>query len=125
MIHADLAKASQQLGIELPAIEKAANVSIELIKNFEKELNKILEDTIREEHKADLCKTDVVILGSIARQESGAASDFDYYILQNGAHPEVTRDLMGAARTILDNKSEMKNPGGRGVFDRIVVAPNR
>ena len=122
MIHDNIVNASQQLGIELPALEKAANVSIELIEGFRKELNKILEDTIREEHKDELCKTDVVILGSIARRESSAtASDYDYYILQNGSHPEVTRVLMDAARTILDNKYDGKRHKGQGVFDRIVA----
>ena len=123
MIHADLAKASQQLGIELPALEKAARDSDQIINDFKNELNDFLGKEFLNKHKKDLERTDVILLGSIARRESTIASDCHYYILQNGASPEVTRKLIDAAERVRERHG-IKESGGQGVFGKIVIAPN-
>lgn len=124
MIHADLAKASQQLGIELPALEKAANVSEHLIEDFKNEFNDFLGKEFLTEHKEDLKRTDVVLLGSIARRESSAtASDCDYYILQHGAPPEVTRKLIDVAERLRKSHA-IKEVGRQGLFGKVVIAAN-
>lgn len=123
MIYADLAKASQQLEVELPAIEKAAGDSEQIIEDFKNELDEFLGEEFLTKHEKDLKRTDVILLGSIARRESTVASDCDYYILQNGAPPEVTRKLIDAAERIR-KRHGMGKPGPQGVFGKIVVAPN-
>jgi len=68
-------------------------------------------------------KTDIILLGSIARQESTTTSDCDYYILQTGASPEVTRKLINAAESARKSLG-MDKPGSQGMFGKIVIAPN-
>jgi len=123
MIHADLAKASQQLEVELPAIEKAAGDSEQIIEDFKNELDEFLGEKFLTKNEKDLERTDVILLGSIARREYTLTSDCDYYILQNGASPEVSRKLIDAAEKIRERHG-MGEPGLQGMFGKIVVAPN-
>jgi predicted nucleotidyltransferase len=123
MIHADLAKASQQLEIKLPALEKAAKESEQTIKDFKNELNDFLGKEFLSKHKEDLKRTDVILLGSIARRESTVTSDCDYYILQHGVSPEVTRKLIEAAESARERLS-IEKPSRQGMFGKIVIAAN-
>ena len=88
----DLVEATKILGIQLPALEKAAIHSEDTLNNFRERLReKLTKGDISSE---ELEKTDVVIFGSIARGESNVSSDCDYYILQSGASAATTRALL-------------------------------
>ena len=76
-MHTDLAKAAELLGIELPALEDASKVSERLLDQFREVLNK----NFSVEKLEGLEKTDIVLLGSIARGESSHKSDCDYFVL--------------------------------------------
>lgn len=123
MMQEGLVNASKQLGIELPALTKAAKDSEQIIDDFKNGLNNFLGKEFLTEQEEELKRTDVILLGSIARRESTSASDCDYYILQNGASPEVTRKLIDAAER-MRKEHGLGESGSQGVFGKIVVAPN-
>ena len=72
---------------------------------------------------ADKDKADIVLLGSIARRESTVASDCDYFVLQHGASPITTRQLIRAARRARESTG-LNKPGAQGVFGEVVIAAN-
>lgn len=118
-MHQDLVEATKILGIQLPALEKAAIHSEDTLNNFGERLReKLTKGDISSE---ELEKTDVVIFGSIARGESNVSSDCDYYILQSGASAATTRALYIAAESVRKELNVPK-PGVQGVFGEIVVA---
>jgi len=65
----------------------------------------------------------VVLLGSIARGESTSISDCDYFVLQHGASPGVSRQLIAAAEQARQ-EAGYREPGAQGVFANIVIAAN-
>ena len=122
-MHQDLVEAIKILDIQLPALEKSAKHSEETLNNFRELLRERLKRADIDISSEELKKTDVVILGSIARGESNASSDCDYYILQNGASAATTRAL-GIAAEAIREKLDVRKPGEEGVFGEIVVAAN-
>ena len=120
-MHADIVYAGKSLGIELPALHKAAQQSDEALDNYRGFLQESLEKIAEEREPEELSKVDVVVLGSIARRESTPYSDCDYYVLQNAASPETTRELSFAAER---GREELgyRQPGARGTFGEIVIA---
>ncbi len=118
-MHEYLAKAAKLTGVELPALEEASKTSDKLLKNYKKRLyEKLSKDT-----PEDMDKTDIVLLGSIARGEASPKSDCDYYVLQHGAPANTTRRLTMAMERVLKDL-EVRKPGAQGVFGEIVVAAN-
>jgi hypothetical protein len=67
-MHEYLAKAAQSTGVELPALEKASKYSRQLLSKYKK----VLRDEFSKDRPEGLEKTDIVILGSIAREESSS-----------------------------------------------------
>ncbi|MFB0552239.1 MAG: hypothetical protein ACETWQ_02895 [Phycisphaerae bacterium] len=120
-MHVDIEYARTSLGIELPALHKAAQQSDEALDNYRGFLQEILERIAKEREPEELSKVDVVVLGSIARRESTPYSDCDYYVLQNAASPETTRELSFAAEKGRE-ALHYKQPGARGTFGEIVIA---
>ncbi|MQY62361.1 hypothetical protein GH146_03635 [archaeon] len=118
-MHSDLAKAAKLIGIELPALEEASKTSQRLLSQF----REMLKQEFSDNRPDDLEETDIVFLGSIAREEASFQSDFDYYVLQHGAPPETTRRLITSAEKIRVTFGSGQ-PGGQGVFGNIVVAAN-
>ena len=119
----ELVKAAQLLGIELTGLKKAAKYSEQIIKDYRQCLREVLQEILETGQRKHLEKTDVVLLGSIARRESTVGSDCDYYILQNGAPPEVTQNLTLAMEQIRQ-RLEPTEPGVQGIFGNIVIAAN-
>ena len=122
-MHPDLAKAASFLGVSLPALDQAAKGSRAEIEQFKTQIKEVLEELSEGKEYTDLHKTDVVLLGSIARYEATPGSDCDYFVLQNGASPETSQDLVVAVETVR-KRLEYHEPGGQGVFGNIVIAPN-
>jgi predicted nucleotidyltransferase len=118
-MHTDLAKAAKLLGIELPAMEKASKASKELANTYKG----LLEKRFSVNPPRDFGMTEVVLLGSIAREEGSPKSDCDYYVLQQGAPPSTTRELILAMEKMLIDLGHRK-PGAERVFGEIVVAAN-
>ena len=126
MLHPDLLKASRALEISLPHLEAAATNSEDVLMNFRENLPGILEECARNEgscapSETDKESADVVLLGSIARGESTSISDCDYFILQHGASPAVSRQLIMAAEQARQ-EAGYRPPGAQGVFGNIVIA---
>lgn len=118
-MHEYLAKAAKLTGVELPALEEASKTSDRLLKDYKKRLyEKLSKDTLE-----DMDKTDIVLLGSIAREEASSKSDCDYYVLQHGAPANTTRRLTMAMEEVIKDL-EVRKPGAQGVFGKIVVAAN-
>lgn len=118
-MHSDLAKAAKLTGVELPALEEASKTSERLLSGYKE----VLDKKFSKDRLEDLERADIVLLGSIAREECSFQSDCDYYVLQNGAPPHTTRKLI----TIMERIQEdfpVGEPGGKGVFGEIVVAAN-
>jgi len=118
-MHKDLAKAAELTGVELPALEEASKTSERLLDQFKE----VLKEQFSLEKLEGVQKTDIVLLGSIARGESSHQSDCDYFVLQNGAPPNTTQALIKAAEQITNDVAN-RQPGPQGVFGQVVVAPN-
>ncbi|MBN1805604.1 MAG: hypothetical protein JW837_10160 [Sedimentisphaerales bacterium] len=118
-MHVDLVKAARLVSVKLPALEDASKTSRRLLSQFKE----VLKQEFSKNRPDDLERTDIVFLGSIAREEASFQSDFDYYVLQDGALPETTRRLITSAEKIRETFGSAQ-PGGQGVFGNIVVAAN-
>ena len=118
-MHSDLVKAANLIGVELPALEEASVTSERLLSGYKDALKKKLSKHSPNELK----KTDIVLLGSIAREECSFQSDCDYYVLQNGASPNTTRKLIEAMEDI-EEDFPIGERGGQNIFAEIVVAAN-
>ena len=69
----------------------------------------------------EVLDTDLVILGSIARQETTLESDCDYIVLQNGCLPHVSRKLLEIG-DLARRGAQFSPPGRQGVFGDVVIA---
>jgi len=118
-MHEYLVNAAKLTGVGLPALEEASKTSRQLLSKYKK----VLKDEFSKALPEGLEKTDIVILGSIAREESSSNSDCDYYVLQHGAPPNTTRKLIMAVGKKLTSFG-VRKPGAQGVFGDIVVAAN-
>lgn len=118
-MHSDLAKAAELTGIELPALEEASVTSEHLLSGYKDALKK----KFSKNRPDDLESTDIVLCGSIAREECSYQSDCDYYVLQNGASPHTTRKLIEAMQEI-EVDFPIGERGGQDVFAGVVVAAN-
>ena len=118
-MHEYLAKAAKLTGAELPALEEASVTSERLLSGYKDALKK----EFSKDKPDDLEKTDIVLCGSIAREECSFQSDCDYYILQNGASPHTTRKLIEAMERV-EKDFPIGERGGQNVFSEIVVAAN-
>lgn len=115
-MHSDLAKAAELTGVKLPALEKASEFSERILDQFKEGIEKNLSIE-------GLEKTDIVLLGSIARGEFSSQSDCDYFVLQNGAPPSTTQALIKAAEEERE-RANLTEPGTQGVFGEIAVGAN-
>lgn len=114
-MHEIIDEAANSLGLELPALRKAADHSRHL----------------RADAREFLCKAtppndlplDVLVLGSLAREEASGESDFDYLVISHALADDVR-----AARQLIRNADELcdhfalKRPGRTGMFGEVVSA---
>lgn len=118
-MHEYLVNAAKIIGVELPALEEASESSKKLVNDYKERLDKRFSVN----PPIDFNLTEVVLLGSIAREEGSPQSDCDYYVLQHGAPPNTTRELIIAMEKIITDLGHRK-PGTERVFGEIVVAAN-
>lgn len=118
-MHKYLVKAAELTGVQLPALKKSSEDSKKLVNDYKQRLEKRFSANPPD----DFNMMDVVLLGSIAREEGSSKSDCDYYVLQNGASPNTTRKSIMAMEEII-NSLEHRKPGAERVFGEIVVAAN-
>jgi len=116
-MHEDLSKAAKALGAVIPNIAHAADQTRQDLEAFKSVvLHDLQQSNITNPNGADL-----VLVGSIARQETTRGSDCDYMVLQNGCLPHVSRKLLQ-----IGNHARIEvgygAPGQQGVFGDIVVA---
>lgn len=107
------------LDVELPALKEASVTSEKLISGYKEELTKAFSKAPPNDYEM----TDIVLCGSIAREDCSFQSDCDYYVLQNGASARTTRKLIETMQEI-EVDFPMGERGGQNVFGGIVVAPN-
>jgi len=114
-LHPALEAAANQLGIELPYLDAAAERSL----NIQKEATERLRERVVH---TDL-PLDVLAMGSIARQEASAESDLDYLVISYGLTDEVdrARALIAAADDLCDELA-LSKPGRTGMFGEVVAA---
>lgn len=113
----DLAEAAKFLGVALPALEQAAELSRNDITRFKEWL---LEEFQYPTDDGTEPKTiDVVFHGAHARGEATPESDCDYIVLTSGASPEITQGLIVAVEEVRDNLGlgESGDQGTFGTFD--------
>src|ERR1700752_3241483 len=113
----ELSKAAQSLELDLSNLKTAAA-------NTEKEVSKfkalVSEYWTGPSHE-EVSNVDLVLLGSLARQEVTGESDCDYVVLQNGCTPDTSQALLLIAEEV---RSELgyAPPGRQAVFGDIVIA---
>lgn len=129
-LHSKLEAACAALGVELPALSAAAQQAKRLVEVATKDLRE--RAPIPEGEELPL---DVVLLGSVARQEVTGESDFDYLIiahavpglveLDTGSEERVhaTRKLLAAVEDLREVK-RLAEHGATGMFGQIVAAPD-
>jgi predicted nucleotidyltransferase len=125
-----LATACAVLGVETPALEKAAQVSQELLERAKQDL--VERVPLPDDEALPL---DVVIFGSVARQEVSDESDFDYLVVahglpgllrdrETGEDVQATRKLLAAVEDLRTAVINLHDPGATGMFGQIVSAPD-
>lgn len=125
-MHQDLEGAAEKLGIaeQLPNLREAARHSQEVLSQAKGWLAAKVDPR-------EAPNLDVVALGSYARLEASAESDFDYLVVAYGIHERsrVTRELLNAADEFIeeflvdpDDPDRKRRPGGTGIFGRIQAA---
>lgn len=113
----ELSKAAQSLELDLSNLATAAT-------NTEKEVVRF-KDLVSEYWTGpppqEISDVDLVLLGSLARQEVTGESDCDYVVLQNGCTPDTSQSLLLIAERVR-NKFQYAAPGRQAVFGDIVIA---
>ena len=111
-------KAEELLKLDLQHLKKAANDTENGLEQFRRLVSDYWEKVPSHEDVSDV---DLVLLGSLARQEVTAASDCDYIVLQNGCTPDKSQNLLRIAEQVRHDLG-YEEPGRQGVFGGIVVA---
>ena len=114
----ELSKASQTLGLNLSTLETAATSTEKDVAKFK---SLVSEYWSGPPPQNEIKNVDLVLLGSIARQEVTGESDCDYVVLQNGCTPDMSQSLLLIAERV---RTELgyAPPGRQAVFGDIVIA---
>ncbi len=107
------------LGIELPKLEEAARFTAERVEIARRALRERLGDETSRVHDG----IDIVVAGSIAREEMTGESDFDYFLLARALVENV--GLIEEYRRAADYAREQigaLQPGTTGIFGRMIPA---
>lgn len=114
-MHEDLRRVVHQLGVEVPALDRAATFSTENLNMAERRL--------RQDRPADEDAFDVVVLGSLARLEATEGSDFDFLVVAHHLpnNPRESRHLLASIQAVQE-ELELGDPGATGLFGSVVSA---
>jgi hypothetical protein len=122
-MHNDLARAAENLQVELPSLAAASKKAEDDVRRFKASIMEHWKKSPDLRSADDYRDVDLVLLGSIARQEVTKGSDCDYLVLQNGCTPEISQRLLTVADRVRE-ELEYAEPGRQGVFGDIVIAAN-
>lgn len=119
-MHPELASAVHALGIteDTRPLETASNFSRKLVDDS----RQFLADKL----SPDL-PVDVVVFGSIAREEASTASDLDYLVITHGLLDDPgagVQEVIEALEQLRDDELGLEAPGGTGIFGKLVAAPD-
>ena len=119
-MHPELANAVDALGIA------EDTRPLEISSDFSR---KLIDDSRRflvERVSSDL-PVDVVVFGSIAREEATTASDLDYLVVTHGLLEDPgsgVREVIEALEQLRDVELGLDAPGDTGIFGKLVAAPD-
>lgn len=107
--------AAAHLSIELPALTDSRLISEHIVSEASSELAAAVPEKSN--------PIDVVVLGSLARGEASAQSDFDYLVISHGLSEDVDagRRLIEAADDLCE-KLGLEAPGPTGMFGDVMSA---
>lgn len=121
-MHEDLSRVAKALRLDLRHLERAAEDTKSELAKF---TNLVEEYWSKNGHPAKeaINNADLVLFGSLAREEVTGESDCDYVVLQNGCPPDISQNLLEISGKV---RSQMNYaaPGRQGVFGDIVIAAN-
>lgn len=115
IMHEVIESAIEALGIDLPALQQAHEHSTKIRNDAHAYLTSAVPP--------DELPLDVLVLGSLARDEASGQSDLDYLVISHGLADDV-----GAARELIRHSDDLcavfdLNPPGRtGMFGEVVAA---
>jgi predicted nucleotidyltransferase len=114
-VHPVIAKAQERLGVSLPNLAAAAETAAAVRQDIRERLKRHATPTT----------VDVVVFGSLAREEVTQRSDVDYVVV---AHSLPDKDQIGVTRDLLQEMDDfcherLAPPGATGVFGRVLSAP--
>lgn len=119
-MHPELASAVDDLGL-------AENTGpLALSSDFSRSLIDDSRRFLGEELNSEL-PVDVVVFGSIAREEATTASDLDYLVVTHGLFEDPgsgVREVIDALEQLRDVELALEAPGGTGLFGKLVAAPD-
>jgi hypothetical protein len=122
-MHEDLLKAADALNLSLPNLKAAATNTERDVAEFKSSVSAHWSNHQTKVRQEDITDVDLILLGSIARQEATAESDCDYFILQNGCTPDISRKILSIAHKVRTDLG-FAPPGRQAVFGDIVIAAN-
>lgn len=114
----ELSKAAQSLGLDLRNLEAAATNAEKDVAKFKALVSEYWPGAPPQNEIDDV---DLVLLGSLARQEVTGESDCDYVVLQNGCIPDTSQSLLLIGERVR-NELGYAAPGRQAVFGDIVIA---
>lgn len=114
-MHQHLQDACKTLGIELPNLTEAAAFTQRTLKQMSDEVIRTIEP------EGDCL--DVLVFGSLAREEASTGSDIDYVVAVHQIPSEVarTRRLIEAVDTAR-SKTNLEKPGATNTFGAVISA---
>lgn len=121
-MHQVLEQAERDLAIELPHLRDAAGRTAQRIDDARDAIRDYLHEHLEDAATSDL-GLDIVAFGSMARQEMGAASDFDFLVVAHklGTDPRTIQHLRAAAQAG-QHAVNARDPGTTGLFGVMVGA---
>src|SRR5690349_14880265 len=123
-MHNKLQAAETLLGIDLPCLREAADVSTLRITDAKRVVDDHLKQHFRARANRDL-GLDLVAFGSLGRAESHNASDFDYLVVVNEVLPGPQHILVFREAAIEAlGQLNIENPGDSKLFGGVVAAAN-
>jgi len=115
VLHEDLRRVVEQLGLEIPTLERAAGFSARNLR--------IAELLLQNARTDDEDAFDVAVLGSLARMEATGRSDFDFLLVAHKlpSDPRASRHLLRSVHEVREELG-LGAPGATGIFGSVASA---